>query len=235
MRRIEATPSGTSRRLPRHNVNWDVAQYIRRQILSGAIRPHERIPQDAIAAELGVSRLPVREALLSLEREGLVSLKAHRGAFVTPIDRDDVADQYEIYAVIHGLAASRATGRMDGDSLRRLEEIHKRFKTSDDPDILDSLDFEFHRIINLAGGSRRLRSALRALLILSRNIPHSFFLSVPNAKERAVRDHARILGALRSRNADAAADACMKHLRNEGRQVLKKMADAGFWSESDRQ
>lgn len=235
MRSNKVATGGASSKLARHNVNREVAEHIRRQILSGAIRPHERVAQDAIAAELGVSRLPVREALLSLEKEGLVTLKAHRGAFVSPIDRDDVGDQYEIYAAIHGLAASRAADRIDDESLRRMDEIHERFKASDDPDTLDGLDFEFHRMINLAGGSRRLRSALRALLILSRNIPHSFFLSVPNAKERAVRDHARILRALRARDADAAADACMKHLRSEGRQVLKKMADAGFWSESDRQ
>lgn len=235
MRSSEPQPIGGSPKRVRRNANHEAAQYIRDLILRGVIRPHERIPQDVIAADLGVSRLPVREALLSLEKEGLVSLKAHRGAFVAPIEQVDVEDQYEMYAAIHGLAAARAAARIDGDSLKRMEEIHKRFRTSNDPDTLDSLDFEFHRIINLAGGSRRLRSVLRALLILSRNIPHNFFLSVPKAKERAVRGHARILKALKSRDSEAAAEACIKHLRDEGRQVSKKMGDAGVWSEGARQ
>jgi DNA-binding GntR family transcriptional regulator len=230
----DPTAIGRSSRIPRRNVSHEVAQHIRSLILRGIVRPHQKIPQDAIAAELGVSRLPVREALLSLEKEGLVSLEAHRGAFVAPIERVDVEDQYEIYAAIHSMAAMRAAAHIDDNSLRRLEEIHRRFQASDDAQVLDDLDFEFHRIINLAGGSRRLRSVLRALLILSRNIPHNFFLSVPNAKARAVRGHAQILRALKARDGHEAAAACVKHLREEGRQVAKKMSDAGFWAEGDR-
>jgi DNA-binding GntR family transcriptional regulator len=235
MRSSEPQPIGGSPKRVRRNANHEVAQHIRDLILRGVIGPHERIPQDVIAADLDVSRLPVREALLSLEKEGLVLLKAHRGAFVAPIEQVDVEDQYEMYAAIHGLAAARAAARIDGASLKRMEEIHNQFKSSNDPDTLDSLDFEFHRIINLAGGSQRLRSVLRALLILSRNIPHNFFLSVPGAKERAVLGHARILKALKSRDGGAATEACTKHLRDEGRQVSKKMGDAGFWSEGVRQ
>ena len=64
-----------------------------------------------IAQTLGISRIPVREALIALEREGWVSIEMHRGAFVNAIDADAVRDHYELLGLVHGFAASRALSR----------------------------------------------------------------------------------------------------------------------------
>ena len=78
-----------ARRVPRRrNLSEDVAEYIREGIMSGALRPGTRIDQDAIAADLGVSRLPVREALISLDKEGLINTIPRRGAFVARMERE---------------------------------------------------------------------------------------------------------------------------------------------------
>ncbi len=69
-----------------------------------------RVPQDAIAQELGVSRIPVREALIVLEREGWVTNEMHRGAFINTLDEPTVHDHYELFGLIYGFAAKRALG-----------------------------------------------------------------------------------------------------------------------------
>jgi len=109
----------------RRNLAEDVAEYIRASIMSGALLPGERIDQDAIAAELGVSRLPVREALISLDKEGLIRNLPRRGAFVAEMDREDVLDHYQLFGQVAGLAAARAAARMTADEVDRLAEVHE--------------------------------------------------------------------------------------------------------------
>lgn len=219
-------------RLTRRNVSRDVAEHIRKLILDGEIRPNEKIPQDEIAGDLGVSRIPVREALFTLASEGFVVLRPYRGAFVSPLEREDVEDQFEMYGLVHGLAAERAAQKIDEATLARLEELNTRFRDTKKLDRLDAIDWEFHRVINLAGGSRRLQTVLRTLTTLSRNVPRNFFPAVPGAQESAVEAHTRILRALRNRDGVRAFEACNKHLREEGRQVIEMMEKGGFWSRS---
>lgn len=217
-------------RLDRRNVSNDVAEYIRVMILEGELKPLDKIPQDDIADELGVSRIPVREALFTLASEGFVVLEPYRGAFVSPLERADVEDQFEMYALIHGLAAAHATQVVDDQWIALLQESHERFRDSDDPKELDEVDWNFHRTINLAGGSKRLRTVLRTLTTLSRNVPRTFWLEAPKAKRAAVRGHSAIVRALRDRDPAKAREACYKHLRQEGIHVADIMDKNGFWS-----
>ena len=87
-----------------------VAAHLRRMVFEGEYKPGDRVRQDEIAAELGVSRIPVREAIIALDREGWVTVEPHRGAFVRGIDADYVRDHYELYGLVFGLMASRVGG-----------------------------------------------------------------------------------------------------------------------------
>ena len=75
------------------------ALYIRRLIFDGDLRPGTRVPQDEIAQTLGVSRIPVREALIALEREGWVTIELHRGAFINALDEDAVRETVSFHLV----------------------------------------------------------------------------------------------------------------------------------------
>ena len=79
-----------------------------------------RVPQDAIAQDLGVSRIPVREALIVLEREGWVTNEMHRGAFINALDEQTVHDHYELFGLIYGFAAKRALARAGDDLPQQL-------------------------------------------------------------------------------------------------------------------
>ena len=106
-----------------------IASHIRRLIFEGELRAGMRVPQDAIASDLGVSRIPVREALIVLEREGWVTNEMHRGAFISALDEQAVHDHYELYGLIYGFAADRALSRLlREDWPRTLEEVEERKK-----------------------------------------------------------------------------------------------------------
>src|SRR5690606_39573785 len=92
------------RELVRQSSGEQAASYIRRLIFDGVLRPGARVPQDDIAADLGISRIPVREALIALERQGWVTIERHRGAFVTALDPPAVRDHSELYGLVYVFA-----------------------------------------------------------------------------------------------------------------------------------
>jgi len=212
----------------RGNLKQEVAQYVRDLILSGELRPGARLDQDAIAETLGVSRLPVREALITLETEGLVEAIARRGVYVAQLERDDIRDHYAMYGQLSGIAAGRVARTRDEELLSQLEEIQRQMRGTDDPHEHDRLNYAFHQAINRAGASRRLRSVLR---VLSQNMPSAFFAQPVEWewKERAIAEHDEILAALRAGD-EAAASACLaKHFRTTGDQAVHVLERQGFW------
>jgi DNA-binding GntR family transcriptional regulator len=202
----------------------EVATHIRERIFDGTLERGQRVPQDAIAAELGVSRLPVREALITLETEGLVDSEPHRGTFIVPIRAEDIEDHYRIYGMVQGLATARAATRITEPVLRKLEELHEQMVRATDSDELHDLNWEFHTLINKTGGSRRLLSVLRQL---SHNLPRSVYEMPSGGGPVANKGHAKILAALRSGDTAAADAASREHVRLEGDRVVRTLRDLG--------
>ena len=110
----------------------EAALLIRRMIFEGELRPGERVPQDDVAALLGISRIPVREALIALEREGWVTLEMHRGAFVNAIDERAVRDNYKLYGLVYGFAVESALERSGPEAIARLSEVVRELKSIED-------------------------------------------------------------------------------------------------------
>ena len=97
-----------------------VAQYLREQIFEGLIKPGTPVRQEAVAKDLGVSRIPVREALALLEREGLVTIRPHSGAKVAVLDFDECMELYKIRERVEPLALSESIGLLTKDELKRV-------------------------------------------------------------------------------------------------------------------
>jgi DNA-binding GntR family transcriptional regulator len=157
-----------------------VADHIRRAIVEGRLRPGDKIGQDAVAQELGVSRIPVREALIQMERDGLLQIKQNVGAFVAEFDEQMILDHFDVLASVQALAAQRIARRGDRSVAGRLRAISDDVQREDDPRAVNDQALEFHRIVNVASGSPRLRSVLRGL---SRVLPVDIFTYVPGAIE----------------------------------------------------
>ena len=213
----------------RGNLADEVADHIRDAILTGRLRPGTRIDQDAIAKDMGVSRLPVREALISLDQEGLIRTLPRRGAYVERVQREDIADHYQLFGTVAGLAAARAVARLDDEGLARLEAVQNEMSHSDNPHEQERLNFEFHRIINTACGSRRISSLLK---MLTRSLPMHYFEFVPEWPEQALHQHADIIEAFRRRDPAGAQRAMEQHLFASARHAVAALERLDFFQDA---
>jgi DNA-binding GntR family transcriptional regulator len=202
------------------------AAYLREQILTGRLVPGTKIDQDEISEELGMSRLPVREALIELAHESLIDAVPRRGAFVAHLDRADILDHYRIFGLIAGLAASRAATALTEEQLADLRGVHESFVAATDPDDKAYWNHEFHKVINQAGGSRRLVSVLG---LLSRSLPVRYFKFVPQWADISAGHHARILQALEARDAHEAQRVVEHHLAESGDLAVEILQEMGYW------
>lgn len=212
----------------RPNLKQMVAAKLRELIFSGELRPGTKIDQDDLAAQFRVSKLPIREALITLESEGLVDNLPRRGSFVARLSRADIVDHYEVFGVVAGMAAARATTALTADQLDALENLIVEMEHSDSPPEQERLNFLFHRLINKAGGSRRLHSVL---LLLGKSIPTRYFELISGWAEVAHTQHREILEAFREGDPEAARHAVEHHLRDSAEYAVHILEDSGFWDD----
>jgi DNA-binding GntR family transcriptional regulator len=202
------------------------AAYLREQILTGKLPPGTKVDQDEISEALGMSRLPVREALIELAQESLIDAVPRRGAFVARLERADIIDHYRIFGLIAGLAGSRAATSLSDEQLATLRRIHESFVAATDPEDKAYWNHEFHKLINRAGGSRRLVSVLA---LLSRSLPVRYFEFVPNWAEISASHHARILSALEAHDAHEAQRMLEHHVAESGDLAVEILQEMGYW------
>lgn len=214
--------------LERPNLKQMVASKLREFIFSGLLRPGSKIDQDELARQFGVSKLPIREALITLESEGLIDNLPRRGSFVAPLTRQDITDHYDVFGVIAGMAAARASTVLDDEDLALLDDLVAQMERSTSTAEQEDLNFRFHRIINRAGASRRMRSVL---LLLGKSIPTRYFQLVPGWAGTAHDHHREIIDAFRRRDAEAARKAVEVHLRDSASHAVHILEERGFWQD----
>lgn len=190
-----------------------VRSVLRRAILNGELGGGTRLVQAEIAATLDVSTTPVREALRDLATEGLVQFDPHRGAIVAELSIDDVHDIYEIRMVLEPLAMRQAVPHLSEALLGRLRELHRTML--DEPHSADWVDRNrvFHMAVYETAASPRLAAIIRNLQDASVMYIGASLKDKPSLRDEANQDHADILAALESRDADAAVAALTEHLR----------------------
>ncbi|UXA05380.1 GntR family transcriptional regulator [Mycobacterium sp. SMC-2] len=204
--------------------------YIREGIVSGRLRPGAKVDQDQIAGELGISRLPIREALIDLTARGFVESIPRRGAFVARLTVQDIEDYFEVIGLFFGLTARRAAKCITDEQLRSLKKLHTEATTTQDPSTRLALTYEFYRVINELGITERLLVTLRFLALA---LPSDYYFSTSRwpATETAYRE--RVLTAIESHDAEAAARATEEHLRTCAKVTIDELRAQGYWSESE--
>jgi DNA-binding GntR family transcriptional regulator len=149
--------------LSREPSHVHVSSYVRRLILEGHLAPGARVPQIEIAQTLGVSRIPVREALIALQGEGWVSIEFRHGAYVNALDERSLSDQCRLLAVMLGFAADKAIERGGvelGCRLRRIEIVLRASSTRQEN---VELAKQFHRVVVDGASSTRIVTVLRLM------------------------------------------------------------------------
>lgn len=128
-----------------------VVEAIRSQILSGQIKAGEPLRQAALAEQLNVSRIPIREALLQLEAEGLVKFEPHKGATATEISPELIDELFELRALLEADLLTRSIPLLTDDDLNLAEQtlarLDEALQSPDHADLWPSLNTEFHRCL----------------------------------------------------------------------------------------
>jgi len=205
--------------VPRRSVGEGVADHIRQLVFVGELRDGQRVPQREIAQALGVSSVPVREALASLQREGVVTIEPNRGAFINGLDADVVREQFYIFGRIYGLAARVTTERAEPSVVAALSDLAERIGAERNLDALLALSIQFQMRIVDHGGSKRLRALISPF---SRIVPGNFYATIPGSAEVTRRGVAAVAGAIAAGQADAAEKACWKLIDEIGELVARR-------------
>jgi DNA-binding GntR family transcriptional regulator len=189
-----------------------VARFVRNRIFDGSYAAGEYVRLDQLAAELGISVTPVREALFQLRAEGLLDQKLHRGFVVLPVTGRDITDVSDVQAHIGGELAARAATKITDEQVRELESIQAQLEaaySSDDHERAVRLNHDFHRAINVAAESPKLAQLMSQI---TRYAPESVFPIVEGWPRRSMNDHRKLVAALAKRDAGAARAEMAEHL-----------------------
>jgi DNA-binding GntR family transcriptional regulator len=197
-------------------------------IVSGELGPGQKIDQDAIAKALGISRLPIREALIELTERAYVNSIPRRGAFVVKLTVEDIVDHFDALGAMFALTARRAVAKMDQTQLQELKRIHEELLVTNDPDRDRELNVDFYQLINRVGSSDRL---LRTLQFLALALPNDYYMNSPSWRATEAVYRERLLTAILAHDGDGAAQVAEEHLRTCGALTTKELEAQGYWSE----
>jgi DNA-binding GntR family transcriptional regulator len=204
-------------------------QAIRDAIFSGEFAQGARLNQDELARRLGVSRAPIRDALNRLESEGLVkTLSRSGGVVVADISEQEMADIYELRAILDSASTRLACERMSDDDLNRLAEIvaeTERVTQAKDLNAIVQAHAEFHYLIYAACGNPELTRVARNLWDRSYRFRVMALRSQENARH-GLAQHAAILVALQARDAGKAVALAEEHDRSSIRHLRRWMTPA---------
>jgi DNA-binding GntR family transcriptional regulator len=203
----------------RQSVSEGVADHVRQLVFFGELRDGERVPQREIAEALGVSSVPVREALAGLQREGVVTIEPNRGAFVNGLDAEIVREQFYIFGRIYGRAVRVTTERAEPAVLASLADLAARIHAERDLDALLPLSIAYQMLIASRGGSKRLRALFTPL---SRMVPGNFYVTIPGSAERTRTGVVEMTEAIRSGKPAAAEKACWRFIDEIGELVAAR-------------
>jgi DNA-binding GntR family transcriptional regulator len=191
-------------------VRAQAANELRDRILTGRLHPGDRLDLDHLTAEFGISRTPIREALLELSYEGLVAITPRSGMAVVGITPEDAVDNFAILAALAGKAAELATARITPEELSELRELAGAIDCADDVVVANR---HFHRAINQAARSPRMLTYLRQAV---RVVPGNYFELFPEQEERSRREHAALIDAMEHGDAPAARSLMEAHVLTAG-------------------
>ncbi|CPR10119.1 GntR family transcriptional regulator [Mycobacterium bohemicum DSM 44277] len=218
----------------RPQLSDDVARLIRARVFDGTYAAGTYIRLDQLAAELGISVTPVREALFALRAEGLIDQQPRRGFVVLPVTGRDVTDVANVQAHVGGELAARAAINISDEQLRELKQIQAELEEAyagDDNERTVRLNHEFHRAINVAADSPKLAQLMSQI---TRYAPESVFPTIRGWPEQSMRDHRRILSALKKHDDRLARAAMSDHLAAGAVPLIDHLVARGVVGDSDR-
>jgi DNA-binding GntR family transcriptional regulator len=197
--------------LGHHALYVDVAERLRAQIFDRAIEPGAWIDEQKLAAEYGISRTPLREALKVLAAEGLVTMKPRRGAYVAEMSRDDVTQVYRLLALLEADAAADVARHASEEQLSQLQMLHDLLERQvRQRDAFFATNERFHMaLLDIAGNRWRTQIVTDLRKVMKLNRHHSLFKQGRLADSLA--EHRALMVAIEAHDAAEASRLMLAH------------------------
>ncbi|MDT5186087.1 MAG: hypothetical protein QOJ20_423 [Mycobacterium sp.] len=203
-----------------------VVSHVVNLVLTGKLRSGDRVDRNEIANDLGLSRVPIQEAVVQLEHDGILSTQYHRGAYVERFDESVVREHYELYGLLNGIASARAA--VDGlpRILDQLGVLIDAMRSSKESRAFHETAWKFRNVINDEYAGPRLQAAIRASQTF---IPRAFWRSYPNNHKEMLPSYEAETAAIHRRDPDGARAACAERSRMMARIMLGELVRRGVF------
>lgn len=204
----------------------EIVAELERQILTGTLKPGQRVDEAAIAKEFGVSRTPVREAVLELAAVGLIDQRAHRGAFVAAITLEEIFDVYEVLTELEGLCARLAARRMDPEEREELRRLHEKMGTLLEPEHREAyieFDQKLHQLLINASRNAALREHISTCIKRIAPVRRTS-MEMVRSIEGAYREHDQLVNAILDGRAEDAERIMHEHVALRAEQARDLVA-----------
>ncbi|HTX97963.1 MAG TPA: GntR family transcriptional regulator [Mycobacterium sp.] len=182
-----------------------VVSHILHLLLTGKLRSGDRVDRNEIALGLGVSRVPIQEALVQLEHDGIVSTRYHRGAFVERFDEATVLEHHELDGLLNGIASARAAANPTPRILGQLDALMRSLRNAKDARAFSDIAAEYRRTVNDEYAGPRLHATIRASQNL---IPRVFWATYQGSRDNMLPFYEDETSAIHRRDPEAARAAC---------------------------
>ena len=211
------------------NLDQKAYQILKTMIMDRQLLPGEKIPQEKLAEDLGISRTPLINALKFLEKEKLVQSIPRRGFFMRTFTKKEMISIFELREVLEGMAARKAAQKISDNQIVQLGKFFKQFAGDKDIDDIRAYareDRRFHNFLLDIGAKEFLKSILETYNIIS----YSYQVVLPEGLVRhpreTIREHLAVIEAIADRDAEAAENLMRQHLQRS-RTVLQESLQAG--------
>lgn len=199
---------------------------LRENIITGRLKPGDRLMEIKLANEMGVSRTPVREAIKKLEDEGLVIMNARRGAMVAPINERVMRELLEVRKALEALASHLVAVKASEEDILKLREINKEIEAAvkaEDIKTITEQDVYFHEMISHLADNSHLTSMLDQIK------EHLFryrleFIKATKNRQLLVEEHEKIITAFETHNPKMAEREMEKHIELQEKFILNYVA-----------
>ena len=208
-------------RVEKSSLGSQIAEQLRNDIIFGRLPAGAAVSQQQLCEDYGTSRMPVRDAIRQLQYEGLIVNTDGGHHVVAEQTPQDLEDAYRVEAMVHGLAARRATTLATDEEIGRLEELHESMVQAvgdQDFEAVVEMNWLFHRQINHMARSAKLMAIIRSV---SLSIPRGYLLELPGWATRANLEHEQIIRALQLRDEDRVVDLIVSHIEEAGKNLIR--------------
>ncbi len=207
-----------------------VVSHLLNLFLTGKLRSGDRVDRNEIALVLGVSRVPIQEALVQLEHDGIVSTRYHRGAFVERFDEATVLEHHELDGLLNGIASARAATHPTPRILGELGALMRSLRTAKDSRAFSDTAAEYRRTINDEYAGPRLHATIRASQNL---IPRVFWMTYQGSRQEMLPFYEDETSAIHRRDPQAARAACVGRSYVMAQTMLAELFRRGVFTAPD--